>query len=174
MCIRDRYRKPWNFVKPGIVILNQRQILIHEEVTQLKSSLPVIVTDSAYCAKWDLPPSITFDNWFDIIDPLDNNVMSNFKLGTASTGDTLLSDYGLDNLFPAVIQEPAAQRTYYFSGDFTNTDVPIWTSKFFGVEKLKGILYSKKADDTRRFFWLYYRPLIKGIFNDYYNSLSSK
>ncbi|HOU01101.1 MAG TPA: hypothetical protein PLL94_09470 [Bacteroidales bacterium] len=171
---RKQYRKPWNFVKPGIVILNQRQILILEEGTQLKSSLPVIVTDSAYCSKWDLPPSITFDNWFDIIDPLDNNVISNFKLETTSTGDTLLSDYGLDNLFPAVIQEPAAQRTYYFSGDFTNTDVPIWTSKFFGVEKLKGILYSKKADDTRRFFWLYYRPLIKGIFNDYYNSLSSK
>jgi hypothetical protein len=171
---RKQYRKPWTFVKPGIIILNQRLIMILEEGTHLKSSLPVIVTDSAYCAKWNLPPSITFDKWFDIIDPLDNNVISNFKFETTSTGDTLLSDYGLDNLFPAIIQEAVAQRTYYFSGDFASTDVPVWTSKFIGIEKLKGLLYSKKTDDPRRFFWLYYRPLIEGIFNDYYNSLSSK
>jgi hypothetical protein len=168
---RKQYRKPWSFVKPGVVILSQRLIIVLEEGTQLKSSIPVIETDSANCAKWKLPPSITFDKWFDIIDPLDNNVISNFRLETTSTGDTLLADYGLDNRFPAVIQEPVAQRTYYFTGDFTNTHIPMWTAKFTGVEKLKGVFYSKKADDPRRFFWLYYRPLIEGIFNDYYNSL---
>jgi hypothetical protein len=39
---------------------------------------------------------------------------------------------------------------------------------------MKGLLYSKKPDDPRRFFWLYYKPLIEGIFNEYYNSMASQ
>jgi hypothetical protein len=65
-------------------------------------------------------------------------------------------------------------RTFYFSGDFTSTNIPVWTSRFVGVEKLKFLLYSSKPEDTRRFFWLYYKPLISGIFNDYYTSLGKK
>ena len=55
--------------------------------------------------------------------------------------------------------------------------MPIFLSghhRFKGVDKLKGILYSDKPDDTRRFFWLYYKPLINGIFTDYYNSINKK
>jgi hypothetical protein len=43
-----------------------------------------------------------------------------------------------------------------------------------GVDKMKGLLYSKKPDDTRRFFWLYYKPLIEGIFGDYYDTMTAK
>jgi hypothetical protein len=84
-----------------------------------------------------------------------------------------LANYGLDNEFPAVVQD-STQRIYYFSGDFCYLDIPSWTSRFKGVDKLHFLLYSKKPDDTRRFFWLYYKPLIEGIFTDYYNSLSAK
>jgi hypothetical protein len=89
--------------------------------------------------------------------------------------DSLLADYGLTNEFPAAIMDPVAQRTFYFSGDFCNVNIPYWTSRFMGVDKMKGLLYSpKKEDDVRRFFWLYYKPLIEGIFGDYYTSLSAK
>jgi hypothetical protein len=136
--------------------------------------LPEILTDSSYCAKYNLPESIPFDQWFDIIYPLANNVISKFKIETSSSGDTLLSEYELTNEFPAVIQDPVGQRCYYFSGDFTYVNIPVWTARFKGIDKLKGIVYSKKPDDTRRFFWLYYKPLIEGIFNDYYNSMAKK
>ena len=171
---RKQYKKPWTFVKKGIVLLKDKAIIVLEDGTHLKNPIPVIVSDSAYCTKWNLPSSVTFDRWFDIIDPFDNNVISKFEIETTDLGDTLLAEFGLVNQFPAVIQDPVARRTYYFSGDFASTDIPVWTSKFIGVEKLKGILYSKKPDDTRKFFWLYYRPLIKGIFDDYYTSLSAK
>jgi hypothetical protein len=171
---RKQYRKPWNFSKPGIVLLRDKAIIVLEEGSQLSSSLPVIHTDSAYCAKWGLPETVTFDHWFDIIDPLQNTVISKFKIETTAIADTLLMEYGLTNEFPAVVMDPVAQRTFYFSGDFATNPVPMWISRFKGADKLKGILYSKKTEDTRRFFWLYYKPLIEGIFNDYYNSLSAK
>ena len=171
---RKQYKKPWAFSKPGIVILKEKVIVVLEEGTHLKNAMPHIITDSAYCVKYGVPGSVAFDKWFDIIDPLENNIVSKFKIETTPIGDTLLLNNILSNEFPAVVQEPVTQKIYYFSGDFANTNVPFWTCRFKGVDKLKGILYSDKPNDTRRFFWLYYKPLINGIFSDYYNSMNKK
>ncbi len=171
---RKQYRKPWNFTKPGVVILKDKAILVLEDGTSLKGGLPEIRTDSAFCKEFNVPSTIGFDHWFDIIDPLANNVVSKFKLQTTQLGDSLLAEYGLSSEFPAVVQEPALKRTYYFSGDFTDTHIPVWTARFKGIDKLKGLLYSSKPEDTRRFFWLYYKPLIESIFNNYYSSLKTK
>ncbi len=170
---RKQYKIPWSFSKAGIVLLQERQIVVLEEGTHLKSAVPEIVTDESYSNSWNIAGTVPFDQWFDIIDPMDNNVISKFRIPTTSTGDTLLAEYSLHNEFPAVIQEPVEKRTYYFSGDFTHKDILYCTSRFKGFMKLKGLLYSSKPDDSRRFFWLYYKPLIEGIFNEYYNTLGS-
>ena len=171
---RKEYKKPWKFTKPGIVILKEKDIVVLEEGKQLRNPIPRIVTDDASAKKFGVIPSVAFDQWFDIIDPLQNKVISKFRLDTTPLGDTLLVNNSLMNEFPAVIQEPIIQRTYYFSGDFATYDLPFCTARVKGVEKLKGIFFSDKPDDTRRFFWLYYRPLITSIFNDYYTSLKKK
>jgi hypothetical protein len=171
---RKQYRKPWIFTKPGIVILTEKKIIVLEEGTHLKNAMPHIITESEYCEKYGITGSVAFDKWFDIIDPLQNNIVSKFKIETTPLGDTLLLNNVLSNVFPAVVQEPIDQKIYYFSGDFANDNISSWTSRFIGVDKLKGILYSDKPDDTRRFFWLYYKPLINGIFSDYYKSMKTK
>jgi hypothetical protein len=168
---RKQYLKKWTFTKPGIIILNEKEIIVLEEGEQLKKSLPNIVTDAEWSKKFGVAGSVAFDKWFDIIDPLENNVVSQFVIETTPMGDSLLADNDLSSSFPAVIQDPASQRMYYFSGDFATGTIPLWTSMLKGIEKLKGVLYSEKPDDPRRFFWLYYKPLINGIFTDYYNSL---
>jgi hypothetical protein len=171
---RRAYRKPWNFTKPGIVLVSEKEIIVLEEGTHLKSALPLITTDSAYRAKYGITDNIAFEGSFDIIDPQRTKVISRFNLNTTEAGDTLLFEKFLTNSFPAVITDTINQRNYYFSGDFAANDIPYWTVRFNGVEKLKGLLYSKKEDDERRFFWLYYRPLVLGIFGDYYQSMKTK
>lgn len=171
---RKQYKAPWKFTKPGIVILKEKDIVVLEEGTQLKSALPTIITDEANSKKYGVIPSVAFDQWFDIIDPLQNQVISKFKIDATSLGNTLLVSNGLQNEFPAVVQDPVTQRLFYFSGDFATYDLPFWIARFKGAEKLKGILYSDKPDDTRRFFWLYYKPLINRILTDYYTSLNKK
>jgi hypothetical protein len=170
---RKTYKKPWTFTKSGIVILNEKEIIVLEEGTHLKNALPYIVTDAENCKKFGVPPSVAYNNWFDIIDPLQSNVISKFHLETTTVGDTLLGSHSLSAEFPAVSQEPASQRVYYFSGDFATNKVCFWASRMKGVDKLKGILYSDKPNDVRRFFWLYYKPLINNIFTDYYKSLNA-
>ena len=171
---RKQYGKPWTFTRPGIVMLTEKSLIVLEEGTHLKNPLPHIVTDEANCTKYGVPASVAFGNWFDVIDPLASNVISKFRLETTALGDTILAGSMLSSEFPAVIQEPVDKRTYYFSGDFASNEVCFWTSRIKGIDKLKGILYSDKPDDTRRFFWLYYRPLINTIFTDYYTSVSTK
>ena len=169
---RKQYSQPWTFKKAGIVLLTEKSIIVLEEGTHLNNPLPVIVTDQEYCTRYGVPPAVAFGNWFDIIEPLDNEVVSKFRIETNTVGDTLLFNNMLDNEFPAVVMDPVGQRTFYFSGDFATNPVWSWTARFVGVNKLKGLLYSDKPNDTRRFFWLYYRPLINEIFTEYYRSLN--
>lgn len=171
---RKQYNKPWTFTRPGIVLLTEKKIIVLEQGTHLKTSMPLIVTDETNCAAFGVPANVAFENWFDIIDPLQSNVISRFRLETTDAGDTTLVSNMLGNEFPAVIQEPVDKRTYYFAGDFATNDVCYWTSKIKGVDRLKGILYSDKPDDPRRFFWLYYRPLMNSILTNYYTSLNTK
>ncbi|OFY68583.1 MAG: hypothetical protein A2V46_13825 [Bacteroidetes bacterium RBG_19FT_COMBO_42_7] len=169
---RKEYKKPWTFTKPGIVLLSEKSIIVMEEGTHLTNGLPFIITDEANCEKYGVPESVAFNKWFDIIDPLQSNVISRFHFETTAIGDTLLSGKMLMKDFPAVIQEPSSQRIYYFSGDFASNQVNFCASRIKGFDKLKGILYSDKPDDTRRFFWLYYKPLLNKILTDYYTSLN--
>lgn len=176
---RKEYRQPWKFTKPGVVFLRDKDIIVLEEGTHLKSAIPYIVTDSAYCAKFGVAEKVAFDGWFDVIDPIANNVVSKFQLETTPAGDTLLFENAITtglsgNEFPAVICDTVNQRTFYFSGDFATNNIPYWISRFKGVDKLKGILYSDKISDPRRFFWLYYKPLMNGIFTDYYKAINVK
>jgi len=171
---RKQYKAPWKFKEAGIVILNEKDILVLEVGKELKSGLPQILTGDAEAKKFGVIPAVGFDQWFDIIDPMQNQVISKFKIDATAIGDTLLINNGLQKEFPAVVMDPVAGRTFYFSGDFATYELPFSTSHFKGIEKLKGIFYTDKPEDTRRFFWLYYRPLINGIFSDYYASLNKK
>jgi hypothetical protein len=171
---RKTYRMPWNFTRPGIVFLKNNEIIVLEEGTHLKKAMPLVVTDSAYATRYKLENNVPFTNWFDVIDPLSSKVISNFKLETTPLADSILADNLLSNQFPAVITDTTNQRTYYFAGDFASNKVPYWISRFNGIDRLKGILYSEKPEDSRRFFWLYYKPLINGIFGDYYETMNKK
>lgn len=171
---RKQFKKPWTFSKAGIVILKEKEILVLEQGVHLKNAMPHIVTDASYCQEYGVEGSVAFDKWFDIIDPLENHVISKFNIETTAMGDTLLSGSSLSSKFPAVVQDSVSHRIFYFSGDFANNPISYCTARFEGVNKLKGILYSDKPDDARRFFWLYYRPLMTGILTEYYNSLHSK
>ncbi len=168
---RRQYKQPWTFKKEGIVFLSNRNIIVLEQDNTLNSSMPFIYTDQVYMDKWGVSDQIAFDQWFEVVAPLSNRVISTFKIETNLAGDSLLNMFGISSSFPAVIQDPVNERTYYFTGDFTHHDVNIFTAVFNQMSLFNGLRYSKDKNDTRRFFWLYYRPLIGGILEDYYNSL---
>ncbi|MGE5420036.1 MAG: hypothetical protein ACM3UT_07600 [Chloroflexota bacterium] len=171
---RKEHKKPWKFTKSGIVLVSQKNIIVLEDGTHLTGSMPHIMSDTASCQKYGVVSDVAFDNWFDIISPNSCNVISSYHLPTTAKGDSLLIDYNLSNTFPAVTQESTTPTVYYFAGNFAYSDKPQWTSMFKSIEMLKSFFYSDKQDDPRRFFWLYYKPLVKSIMGDYYQSLVSQ
>ncbi|MDX9946266.1 MAG: hypothetical protein RBS38_02795 [Bacteroidales bacterium] len=171
---RKEFSKPWTFTRPGIVLLSDKHILVLEEGTHLTDATPYIHTQAESASKYGVPETVAFDKWFEIIDPLESNVISRFELSTTALGDTLLAGKMLGSSFPAVTQDTETGRVFYFAGDFANNDVTYCLSRLKGFKGIKGINYSDKPADSRRFFWLYYKPLVKTIFNDYYTSLAGK
>jgi hypothetical protein len=171
---RREYRKPWKFTKPGIVLLKGSEIIVLEEGTHLKNALPVITTNPETSKKYGVISKVGFGGWFDIIDPKRDVVISTYNLETTVMGDSLLADNSLPKTFPAVVTDSVNRRNWYFCGDFAANKVDFWTARFKGMGGIKGISYSDSENDLRRFFWLYYKPLINGIFTDYYNSIKTK
>ena len=113
-----------------------------------------------------------FTEWFEVIDPYETEVISTFKLNTTEFGDSLLGLHFLSNELPAVVVDKANRRNYYFAGDFATNDVRYYSSYFGDHSLIKKSFYSEKdVNDPKRFFWLYYRPLINSIFTEYYNTL---
>jgi len=169
---RKQYKQPWNFSKEGIIFVSEKNIIVLELGDELENPYPWIFTDPVYMEKWGITDSIPFDQWFEVISPLNNKTISTFRINTTDLGDSTLNKFGISSTFPAVIVEPINERTYYFSGDFTYVDIPGWSSIFKRFDWFNNFLYSKEVGDTRRFFWLYYVPLVEGVFGDYYDSLN--
>jgi hypothetical protein len=164
---RNEYSKPWTFKKAGVVLVKDNNIIVLEEGNQLQQAQPVITTSPEFQQQYKVAESVTFSNDFEIIDPGNNNVISSFNLKTTIAGDTLLALNGLSGVFPAVIQEPLTKHTYYFTGNFTDNKIPFWTARFKFAQNTKSFLYSDDPKDFRRFFWLYYRPMVNSILTDY-------
>lgn len=166
-------RQPWAFKNAGIVLLRgENEILVLEEGIHLENALPFILTGQEICDNYGMAGQVAFDLTFDIIEPRDNQVLSNYKLQTTQEGDEMLDKHFLTNEFPAVIANQGDIRSVYFCGDFATSKIPPWTASFGSLNILKGLLYSKNdTNDTRRFFWLYYKPLVSGLFNDYYRDM---
>jgi len=170
---RKKNREPWLFKNAGIVLLKgENEILVLEEGTHLENALPFIMTDKAVADNYNLAVQVPFDKPFEIVEPLDNEVLSTFQLITTEEGDLLLDKHFLTSEFPAVITNPGDTRSVYFCGDFATSNLPPWTACFGDLNIIKGLLYNDEdMNDTRRFFWQYYKPLLKGMLTDYYLEL---
>ncbi|MEE4214938.1 MAG: hypothetical protein V2I34_07705 [Bacteroidales bacterium] len=170
---KKRTREPWPFRNAGIVLLKgENEILVLEEGTHLENALPFIMSEGQVAADYNLAVQVAFDKAFDIIDPLENKVLSSYKLMTTDEGKLLLDKHFLSDEFPAVIVNQGDVESVYFCGDFATSNLPPWTACLGSLNVLKGLLYkSDDVNDPRRFFWKYYRPLLAGMLNDYYMRL---
>jgi len=169
---RKFYREPWTFTGPGIVLVKTREIVVLELGKHLTAPMPLIETPAEKAEKYGVIGTVPFTGWFDVIDPMESEVISQFTLPTTAAGDSLLSQNFLAGSFPAITVDPAKHLTYYFAGDFATNKIRYSTSYLSKQGFLMKTYYSEKdVNDPRRFFWLFYKPLVTSIFSDYYMTL---
>jgi hypothetical protein len=166
----------WPFKKSGVAFVNDNdQVVILEQDTHLKRSVPWIVTNPEFQEKYSLPESIKYPFWFDVMIPNQkvNEIVSNFDIATNENGLEELSKYGIPGSFPAVTRHLGEDyQFYYFSGDFADNPVTITSSYFKWIGLFKGLFYDdRNVMERSSFFWNFYKPLLTTILEDYHEKL---
>jgi hypothetical protein len=173
---KKQYGKPWDFHQPGILFVSENdRIVVLEMDRTLAEEIPWIYTSQYGQQKYDLPQEITYPYWFDILESgASNRVVSKYKIYTNPAGKKLLSDNGIPDVFPCVI-ENREKNYYYFAGDFCDNPIYIESAKFTGVSFFHKFFYDKyNYIDRTPFFWHFFRPMVTNILEEYNVQLETK
>ncbi|WP_421919684.1 hypothetical protein [Marinifilum sp.] len=170
---KKNYKTEYNFSKGGIVLVdNKERIVILEEKTHLKERFPILISELSTQLEYNVPKQIYYPYWFDI-NQIDNrnHVLANFKIDVNDKGKELMDSLQVPIQFPAIIEHDKDYRFLYFSFDFSDNQIGIYSSYFKGVEKISEAFYSSdQVIDRKMFFWRYYRPFMETVMD----SISAK
>lgn len=159
------YSKKWNFTGSGIVMVNEEgSVVVLSQKLHLAGKYPQIITGSYGQQKYHLPALQNYSCWFDIIrQGAANKVVSSFRLNVNKEGRAILDNSKLPVEFPAIIEHLDTYKFYYFSGNFAERDMMMFSSHFKGFPTL-GSLFSWKASASKQsFYWNFYLPLMNSI-----------
>ena len=176
--IRD-YKKQnnnlWPYKKSGIAFVNSNEkIVILEYIKDLNSEVPYIITSKYNREKYNIPKSIKYPFWFDVVQTSrSNQILSFYNLEVTSRGRKKLEENGIPPQFPAIIEHNRDDyKFYYFCGDFADNPITQAGSYFKGIHFFRKMFYNNDiAAERSSFFWEFYAPIITGILDDYETEL---
>lgn len=157
----------WPFKRAGIAFISKSdRIIILEMGTHLSSGMPKIVTNTNYIKSYELPSSINYGYWFDIVDSGErNDVIARYQLNVNDSGRAVLNRYHIPTSFPAVIKSRGANsKFYYLAGDFSDIPITMSGAKFYRINRPLGVLRSGNIEQRKGFMWRFYTPLVRNIF----------
>lgn len=164
----------WPENAEGIVLVsNDGLIELLQQGIHLKMAFPMLVSANDIQKKYGVTESIAFDQWFEFVNALGNEIVSSFYLNVNPEGQSVLNRLGLTSSFAAVIKGKN-QNYYYFCGDFTDNPCSMFTAKLAGGATLNGFFLNFTNSQGAKFFRKFYSPLVENILNEYYTSLSPK
>lgn len=163
----------WDFKGEGIVLVNEitKDVIVLEAGKHLESPVPEIQSTEYGKSKFKVPANINFSQWFEISYTEKNNTIAEFKLHINMEGKPFLDRYNLPSRFPAIIESGSESPFYYFTGDFTEYPVKMFTAKLAGINLLKGLFYNNRPGNPAKFYWTYYQPLLSEILENYRQTL---
>lgn len=168
----------WPFKKGGIVFVNNSsKIIILEYVKDLYSEMPYILTEKYQRKKYNIPKSIKYSFWFDIVQSSrSNQIVSYYDIKVNERGKRILEQNGLTPQFPAIIEHNRTDyKFYYFCGDFADNNISQKGAQFKGIHYFRRLFYNNdNASDRVGFFWQFYSPLVTSILTDYASELDNK
>lgn len=157
----------WPFKREGIAFISKSdRIIILEMGTHLSSGMPKIVTNTNYIKSYELPSSIKYGYWFDIVDSGErNDVIANYQLNVNDSGRAVLNRYHIPFSFPAVIKSKGSNsKFYYLAGDFSDIPITMSGAKFYRINRPLGVIRSGNIEQRKGFMWRFYTPLVRNIF----------
>ena len=170
---QEQNNNEWPFKKAGIVLVHKfGTVAVLEMDTHLKSEIPQIIAKQDAIDRFGIPEQTYYSNWFDITNSLEQNeVLASFKINVNTQGDSILRSYNLTANFPAVIEHIGDYSFYYFGGDFAESRLLGKTAYFEGLHNVLSKLNRDNYNNTNKFFWKFYVPMVTKILDDYHKSI---
>jgi len=170
----EQNNNQWPFKNPGIVLVHKfGTITVLEQGTHLTQEIPFIVAKQETTEKYGVTEEIYYPQWFDISFSSErNNVLANFKMHVNAKGDSLLRNYNLKPVFPAVIEHISDYSFYYFGGDFAENRIINNTAYFEGYHNIVSVMQGTNYENTKKFYWQFYVPMMTKILEDHYTKLN--
>ncbi len=163
----QQHASPYDFSDiPGIILVrDSTEVVVLSLGKELEQELPVINTPSLSSDGFAVPEFIHYTGWFEVTTSLsDKNVFASFNINTSEKGDSVFKHHNLPAEFPAIIGDSAEGLRFYFCGDFSCNEVPMYTAPLMGIHFLDKLFYNNRDFKTnRKFFWEYYAPLISDV-----------
>lgn len=170
---KEQNNNQWPFKNAGIVLVHKfGTIVILEQETQLNKEIPFIISKQETMDRFHVPEQVYYSQWFDITYSTDqNNILANFKIHVNAAGDSILRNYNLKPVFPAVIEHIGDYNFYYFGGDFAESKINSKTAFFEGYHNIASVINRTNYSSNKKFYWSYYVPMFSKILDEYYNSM---
>lgn len=161
----------WPFRNSGIAFVNEDdKIVILENIRDLNSEVPFILTSTEDKKKYNIPQSIKYPFWFDIMKTSRvNKIVSFYNIEVNKNGRKILEKNGIPSQFPAIIEHNRTDyKFFYFAGDFADNPIALNASSFKGIRFFRKLFYDNSiASERISFFWEFYYPLINTIIKGY-------
>lgn len=160
-----QYQQKWSFEGGGLAFVHytDQVIILDERAAEEKVSFTL--TDAGK-KKFPKVSSSHYPYWFDILTAGDDAVVyAKYNLHLSQEGHDILEQAGIPASFPAVVHQPES-KTYYFAGDYadyTKDNLMKWERSDF--------LMTIFSQDTSKFFWVTYVPLMRVILDEVKNSI---
>ncbi|MFN0254307.1 hypothetical protein [Pedobacter ureilyticus] len=167
----------WPFKKSGIAFVSKSdKIIILEYTTHLISEIPLIVTAKKERKHYNIPKSMKYSFWFDVVQTSrSNKVISFYDIKVNEDGKKLLAQNNIPPQFPAVIEHYREDyKFYYFCGDYADNPISQGGSYFKGISYFRRLFYNDDVAAERvSFFWEFYKPMVESILRRYQEDLNS-
>jgi len=169
-----QHEGPWPFEDAGIVFAHEDgTVEVLEDKKDLNVKIPYIYSSDYGRKKYGLIKKVHYPFWFDISVPVNdsNLVVSSFLIEPTNRGDSILKANNIPHRFPALMQSTGSSPYFYFGADFSDNPILFRSAYFAGSGLVDFLFYDQTLLRREKFFFTYYRPLLKNILKDYYKEI---
>ena len=155
----------WNFKGVGIVLVNSddRIIVLRKGVELEKGLNKIKFTDNAK-NEFQVKNNLNYYYWFEITKADKSaEVLASYKLDVTKEGQKILDKYNLPRSFPAIVRKTGVYTSYYFAGDFADSNSTPKVYSASGIKFFNKITTFDEDTNQNYFYWNVYYPLIKNI-----------
>ena len=155
----------FDFKGAGIVFVNSDDtiLVLRRDVELDKGFNKINFTDRAK-NEFQVKNNVNYYYWFEVTKAdADTEVLASYKIDVTKEGKKLLDKHNLPSEFPAVARKKGSYTSYYFAGDFADSNSTPNMYSAAGMQLLNKLTTVEEDTNQNYFYWNVYYPLIKSV-----------